>query len=131
MSALDLIDAAIADLEAKLNLAPGASLRDNHKQLLKSTDERKSDKKQLSDLPLEMSTVETSPQQPDICKLEFKVGTITKVWVHPEADKLYCEEIDVGEIEPRLIASGLRKYYSVEDMMGRKVVIVSNLKVRS
>ena len=29
----------------------------------------------------------------DISKLEFKVGTITKVWEHPDSDKLWCEEV--------------------------------------
>jgi len=70
------------------------------------------------------------PNLPDICKLEFKVGVITKVWVHPEADKLYCEEIDVGEEDgPRQIASGLRAHYSEEEMLGKRVLVVANLKV--
>jgi tRNA-binding EMAP/Myf-like protein len=69
---------------------------------------------------------------PDICKLEFKVGLITKVWIHPDADKLYCEEIDCGEAGgPRQIASGLRKHYGEEDMLGKRVLVVANLKVRA
>lgn len=69
--------------------------------------------------------------QPDICKLEFKVGLITKVWAHPDADKLYCEEIDCGEEGgARQIASGLRHHYSEEEMLGKKVLVVANLKVR-
>jgi tRNA-binding EMAP/Myf-like protein len=55
---------------------------------------------------------------------------IKKVWEHPEADKLYCEEIDVGEDEPRQIASGLRPYMKPEDMEGRKVLVLCNLKER-
>ena len=52
------------------------------------------------------------------------------MWVHPTADKLYCEEIDVGEEGgPRQIASGLRAHYSEEDMLGHRVLVVSNLKV--
>ena len=76
-------------------------------------------------------TSAVDPNLPDICKLEFKVGCITKVWVHPEADKLYCEEIDCGEEGgPRQIASGLRKHYSEEEMLGKRVLVVANLKVR-
>ena len=67
--------------------------------------------------------------QPDICKLEFKVGQITKVWVHPDAEKLYCEEIDCGEEAPRQIASGLRAHYALEEMQGQRLIVVSNLKV--
>ena len=43
--------------------------------------------------------------------LDIRVGTVTKCWEHPEAEKLYCEEIDIGEKEgPRTIASGLRPF---------------------
>eukprot|EP00970_Alexandrium_tamarense_P004437 scaffold753_cov199-Alexandrium_tamarense.AAC.13 len=67
---------------------------------------------------------------PPITALDIRVGRINKVWVHEEADKLYCEEIDVGEEEPRLIASGLRPYMSAEDMEGRLVLVLCNLKER-
>ena len=54
---------------------------------------------------------------------------LRKVWHHPEADKLFCEEIDVGEDDgPRQIASGLREHYTLEEMQGRKVIVVCNLK---
>merc|ERR1719253_1609651 len=46
----------------------------------------------------------------DVTRLNIIVGRIKKVWEHPEADKLWCEEIDCGEAEPRQIASGLRNY---------------------
>lgn len=67
---------------------------------------------------------------PAITSLDIRVGKITKVWEHPEADKLYCEEIDVGEDEPRQIASGLKPYMKAEDMEGRKVLVLCNLKAR-
>lgn len=67
---------------------------------------------------------------PPISALDIRVGLITKVWEHEEADKLYCEEIDVGEGEPRTIASGLRPYLKPEDMEGRKVLVLCNLKER-
>jgi len=71
-----------------------------------------------------------SYEGPAITSLDIKVGRITKVWEHPEADKLYCEEIDVGEDEPRLIASGLKPFMKAEDMEGRKVLVLCNLKAR-
>ena len=55
---------------------------------------------------------------------------INRVWTHEEADKLYCEEIDVGEDEPRRIASGLRPYLSEADLDGRTVLVLCNLKAR-
>ena len=67
---------------------------------------------------------------PPITALDLRVGQITKVWEHPEADKLYCEEIDVGEDEPRQVASGLRPYLQASDLEGRKVLVLCNLKAR-
>jgi glutamyl-tRNA synthetase len=68
---------------------------------------------------------------PPISALDIRVGKIMKVWEHPEAEKLYCEEIDVGEDEPRQIASGLRPYLKPEDMEGRMVLVLCNLKARN
>ena len=71
-----------------------------------------------------------SYEGPPITALDIRVGRITKVWEHEEADKLYCEEIDVGEDEPRQVASGLRPYMNKEDMEGRLVLVLCNLKAR-
>ncbi|CAB9502070.1 tRNA synthase complex-interacting multifunctional protein 1 [Seminavis robusta] len=67
----------------------------------------------------------------DISALDIRVGKINKVWPHPEADKLFCEEIDVGEDKPRSIASGLRPFYKQEDMEGKMVLVLANLKPRT
>ena len=72
---------------------------------------------------------EPDPNQPDFTKLEIRVGVLEKVWHHEAADKLFCEEITFGgEIEPRQVASGLRNHYSLEEMTGRRVLVVCNLK---
>lgn len=67
----------------------------------------------------------------DVSKLDIRVGVITKAWLHEEADKLFCEEIDIGEEEgPRQIASGLRAHYNLEDLEGQRVLVLANLKTR-
>jgi len=75
-----------------------------------------------------------APQEPvviDVSKLDIRVGLIGKCWEHEEADKLYCEEIDLGEEGgPRNIASGLKAHYSVDEMVGKKVLVLANLKSR-
>ena len=61
--------------------------------------------------------------------LDVRVGQIVEAWEHPDSEKLWCERIDVGEEEPREIASGLRAYYATaEELTGRKVLVVCNLK---
>jgi len=67
---------------------------------------------------------------PPITALDIRVGRITKVWEHPDADKLFCEEVDIGEDEPRQVASGLRPYMNAEDLEGRMVLVLANLKAR-
>lgn len=51
-----------------------------------------------------------------ISRLDIRVGLITKVQKHPDADSLYVEEIDVGEPQPRTVVSGLVKYIPLEEM---------------
>lgn len=66
-----------------------------------------------------------------VCKLDIRVGLIRKVWIHPKADKLYCEEIEVGKDEVRNISSGLRPYFKLEELENRKVLVLCNLKEKS
>ena len=154
MSALDLLDDLIADLEARLHLnlnlnnsadasLPNTKISDdgdnikdnanaNDKKTYKKKDNNKNNKSNKSNKNQNAISAPAPADQPEICKLEFKVGVITKVWAHPDADKLYCEEIDCGEGEqPRQIASGLRPYYTLEQMMGQRLLVVSNLKPKN
>ena len=69
------------------------------------------------------------PNQPDFTKIDLRVGKITKVWHHETAERLFCEEIDIGDPSGvRPVASGLRSHYTLEDMQDRLVVMVCNLK---
>jgi tRNA-binding EMAP/Myf-like protein len=51
------------------------------------------------------------------------------VWKHPESDYLWCEKIDIGEEEPRSIASGLQQTIPLENMSGM-CFVMANLKER-
>lgn len=64
----------------------------------------------------------------DFTKMDIRVGEVLKVWPHPTTDRLFVEEIDVGEAAPRQVVSGLRAYYTAEEFQGRKVLVVCNLK---
>lgn len=81
---------------------------------------------------LTMSTNETPIKPTDIGLLEIRTGKIIEVDRHPEADGLYVEKIDVGEVEgPRTIVSGLVKYCTIEELLNREVVVLCNLKPRA
>ena len=63
-------------------------------------------------------------------KVNLRVGRITKVEDHPNADKLYVVSLDDGTDRVRTICAGLKGYYSPSEMEGKLVVFVENLKPR-
>ncbi|MDF9824813.1 methionyl-tRNA synthetase [Breznakia sp. PF5-3] len=75
---------------------------------------------------------EVTPAKPEITfddfmKTEMKVGLIEKCEKHPKADKLLVSQINIGS-EVRQVVSGIADAYKPEDMVGKKVVVVTNLK---
>ena len=66
----------------------------------------------------------------DFSKVELRVGEIKVAERVPKADKLLRFEVDLGEENPRQILAGLAEYYEPEKLIGRKVVVVANLKPR-
>lgn len=66
----------------------------------------------------------------DFAKVELRVGEIKVAERIPNADKLLRFEIDLGEENLRQILAGLAEYYEPEKLVGRKVVVVANLKPR-
>ena len=63
----------------------------------------------------------------DFSKVELVVGEVKKCEKHPKADRLLVSQIDIGG-EVRQIVSGIADSYSPEDMPGKKVIVVKNLK---
>ncbi|MCI5607092.1 MAG: methionine--tRNA ligase [Treponema sp.] len=63
--------------------------------------------------------------------IELTVAKITDVKPNPEGEKLYIETLDDGSGTPRTIQSGLRMYLKEEDLLGKNVIIVSNLAART
>lgn len=63
----------------------------------------------------------------DFAKVELKVGEIITAEKVENADKLLKFSVKVGE-ETRTIVSGIAKYYSPEELIGKEVVVVANLK---
>ncbi|GFE55084.1 tRNA binding domain-containing protein [Babesia ovis] len=67
----------------------------------------------------------------DVSRLNIKVGQVMSVERHPEADRLYCLKIDLGEPELRDICSGLVDYLKPEQIMSQYVCVLSNMKPKS
>lgn len=60
--------------------------------------------------------------------IDLRVAKIIKIERHPKADKLYIETLDDGSGTERVIVSGLVPYYKEEELLGRHIVLVNNLK---
>ncbi len=75
--------------------------------------------------PIE-ETIALAPVFPAV----LKVGKIVEVTDHPDADKLYVLKADIGKGKPKIIqlVAGLRPYYKKDELLGRKIVVVSNLR---
>ncbi|XP_071956556.1 tyrosine--tRNA ligase, cytoplasmic-like [Antedon mediterranea] len=61
-------------------------------------------------------------------RLNIKVGKIVSAEMHPDADTLYLEKIDIGEDVPRTVISGLAGKVELEQLRDRLVVVLCNLK---
>ncbi|WP_041727655.1 methionine--tRNA ligase [Clostridium sp. SY8519] len=63
----------------------------------------------------------------DFTKMQFQVGEIVKCEEVPKSKKLLCSQVRIGS-EVKQIVSGIKKYYSAEEMVGKKVMVLVNLK---
>ncbi len=63
----------------------------------------------------------------DFAKLQFQVGEIIACEAVPKSKKLLCSQVKVGS-QVRQIVSGIKAHYTPEEMVGKKVMVVTNLK---
>ncbi len=64
----------------------------------------------------------------DFDKLDLRVGRVVSCEHHPNADKLYVLQVDLGEDKPRQIVSGLASSYTPGQVIGKNIVVIANLK---
>jgi len=66
----------------------------------------------------------------DFQKIELRVATVLEASPVPKADKLLLVKLDAGDGEPRQVVAGIAEFWKPEDLVGRQVVVVANLKPR-
>ncbi len=66
----------------------------------------------------------------DFQRVQMRIGTVLQAKAHPKADRLYLLQVDLGEDKPRQIVAGLAEFWKLEELTGRQVVVVANLKPR-
>lgn len=84
----------------------------------------------------ETHVTEQAPQAPsdlisidDFAKVKLRVARVLEASPHPNADKLLVLKVDLGN-EQRQICAGIRANYTPEQLIGRNIVVVSNLAPR-
>ena len=63
----------------------------------------------------------------DFKRLNIRIGTVTEIEKVPGSDKLYKMQVDLGD-ETRQIVTGLVDYYTLEELQGKVIAVVTNLK---
>ncbi|MBN9656213.1 methionine--tRNA ligase [Halobacillus sp. GSS1] len=91
------------------------------KDMMKKSAPPKEEKKEEKKEQVEEVTID------DFMKLDFRVAEVTKVDKVKKADKLLKIQLDLG-YEQRQVVSGIAEHYTPEDLVGRKVICVANLK---
>jgi methionine--tRNA ligase beta chain len=66
------------------------------------------------------------PSIKEFMQLDLRVAEILSAENHPNADRLYVLKVKVGDQEKQLVA-GIRSAYTLEELVGKKVVVVNNL----
>lgn len=64
----------------------------------------------------------------DFVKLDLRIGQIVECEPHKDADKLLVSKVNIGNGLIRQIVSGISKHYKPEELVGKKVIVVTNLK---
>ncbi len=67
----------------------------------------------------------------DFIKLDLRVATVKACELHPNADKLLKVQLDDGTPDGRQVCAGIRAWYTPEEMVGKRVIIIANLEPRT
>ena len=103
--------------------------REEAKEQSKKTDENPSQPAQSDEAQAAPQPAKPEIVFDDFAKIELRVGTVTASEKVKKSKKLLKNQVDLGT-ETRQILSGIAQYYSPEDMVGRQVIVVTNLAPR-
>lgn len=110
-------------LDAKEVLAKAEEIKQRQIEEAKASGEFAEEKEE------EVIDIEAKPEITfdDFMKMQFQVGEIIACEAVEKSKKLLCSQVRIGS-EVKQIVSGIRKYYTPEEMVGKKVMVLVNLK---
>ncbi|MDD4748652.1 MAG: methionine--tRNA ligase [Methanosarcinaceae archaeon] len=94
------------------------------KERTKTQAEKNTDEKLEENLEEGLSQIDYE----DFAKLDIRVGKILVAEKIKKSRKLLRLEVDIGEPEPRQIVAGMAPYYEPEEMLGKQIIVLANLK---
>jgi methionyl-tRNA synthetase len=118
----------MVELPERIQAVLGAALPDKANAAAEKSNKKK--KKQEASVAEAAEQTESFIAFEDFMKVKLKVGEIVEAEKHPDADRLLALKVEVGEDRPRSIVAGIAGKYAAEDLIGKKIVIVANLKPR-
>lgn len=102
-------------------LFPRIELMKKEEPKKQSKEPKKEKAKETEGLPEGLITID------DFAKVQLKVAEVVACEPHPDADRLLVLQLMVGQ-EKRQVVSGIAKYYKPEELVGKTVILVANLK---
>ena len=113
-------------VESTKKPAPTTAQKEDKQQAPKKEGKKEEKKEKKEKVKKEPKPV--APEVVDVSRLDMRVGLITKCEKHPEADKLYLEDVDIGVEKHRTVLSGLVDHVPLDQMQNRLCVFLLNLK---
>lgn len=118
-------------VEKKEIIFPRLDVEAEVEEMLKRNDElistREAEKKKESQVEEVEEDIKPEITLDDFAKLDIKVALIEKCENHPNADRLYVLKLKIGNRKKTLVSS-IKDYYTPEELEGRKILIIDNLK---
>lgn len=121
-------DKEIKELEKRFGSAQDLEVPKKEEKEKKK--EKKKSQKQKSEPKEDKPKKDEFIEYDDFEKVKLITAKVLKAENHPDADKLLVLTVDDGKVKDRTICAGIAEYYKPEEMVGRTIIIVDNLKPR-
>ena len=112
-------------------VASAQEMTDASQQVIAENIAKKEEEERLAREKAEQEASDIEPkteiEYDDFAKMQFQVGEIISCEAVPKSKKLLCSQVKIGS-QVRQIVSGIKAHYSPEEMVGKKVMVLVNLK---
>jgi methionyl-tRNA synthetase len=127
----EIANQRVAAANAKRNAAKGNEKEPSKSEGMGPSEEAKAEEKAAGTAKAEeKEQIETLPliDYEDFAKLDIRVGKVLFAEPVKKSKKLLRIEVDIGEEKPRQLVAGMASYYTPEELVGKSVIVLANLK---